>query len=94
MTADDVRSVRLSMGLTQTQFGRLLGVHGLTVSKWERGVLGPPHYQQALISSFRTAAERRPDIGETIAALLVGAGLGVALFETLRAAFEPEKRRR
>lgn len=37
VTADAVRELRMSMGLTQTQFGKLLGVVKRTVSNWERG---------------------------------------------------------
>jgi len=88
MTGDEVRRIRTSLGLTQEQLASLVGVHGLTVSKWERGLLQANPYQSALISSFEAAASRRPGIGTTVAGLLVGAGIGLALYEILRAAFD------
>ena len=44
--------MRESLGLTQADFASLLGVHSMTVSKWERGVTEPTPYQQALINEF------------------------------------------
>jgi len=34
-----VKNARAKCGLSQPLFGQLMGVHGMTVSKWERGVL-------------------------------------------------------
>lgn len=73
MTPAQIRSLRISINLTQEHFAQLLGVHSLTVSKWERGLLKPQPYHQALMGSFFKARERTPDIGDTIANLLVGA---------------------
>ena len=93
MTPEAMRAARVSLGVTQTEFANLLGVHALTVSKWERGLLRPTPYQEALIASFRRAADRKPDIGEVVAAALVGAGVGVALYYLLSAAFDDQKKR-
>jgi DNA-binding transcriptional regulator YiaG len=38
MRATDVRRLRKRLGLTQARFGRLLGVHRVTVARWESGV--------------------------------------------------------
>lgn len=88
MTPDDVRILRQDLCLTQTQLAQLLGVHSLTVSKWERALLGPSPYHAALMCSFKQAARREPSIGRAIAHLLTSAGIGLALFHLLRAAFE------
>lgn len=38
MTADEVRRIRRGLGLTQKQFGNLIGgVHRRTIRKWENG---------------------------------------------------------
>lgn len=34
-TGDGIRKMRVKLGLTQAQFGKLLGVSALSVSKWE-----------------------------------------------------------
>lgn len=39
---DDLKSLRESYGLNQTQFARLLRVHRNTWVKWERGEQEPP----------------------------------------------------
>ena len=35
-TGEGIRKMRTKLGLTQAQFGKLLGVSALSVSKWER----------------------------------------------------------
>lgn len=36
-SAHQVRALRRSLGLTQTQFGKRMGVTWVTVSRWENG---------------------------------------------------------
>ncbi len=40
MTGEEVRQIRKRLGLTQAEFARLVGVHLVTVSRWEKGALG------------------------------------------------------
>ncbi|MFH1748333.1 MAG: helix-turn-helix domain-containing protein [Planctomycetota bacterium] len=87
-SAAAVIEVRLKLDLTQVQLASLLGVHPLTVSKWERGLLSPTPYQSAILDSFKLAGERNPKAGETAIKLLVGAGVAVALYFLLKAALE------
>ena len=100
MTPTDVTALREGLGLTQAQFATLLGVHSLTVSKWERGLLVPAPYQVALMQSFARSRQREPDIGTIIGGALLAAGVGAALFMLLKPAFEearaprPKKARR
>ncbi|MCB9760761.1 MAG: helix-turn-helix domain-containing protein [Alphaproteobacteria bacterium] len=90
MLPGQIRELRISLGFTQGQFAQLLGVHSLTVSKWERGLLSPSPRQVALMNSFQTATVNQPDIGTVVAGLLVGAGISAALFFILKAAFEDD----
>ena len=87
MSPSEVANIRSSLGLTQAQLAQLLGVHPLTVSKWERGVATPTPHQAAMLQSFKQAAAKQPGIGEVVAGVLVGAGLGLALYHLLKAAF-------
>lgn len=48
----DVARLRRQHGLTQTRLARLVGVHPMTVSKWERGVLEPGPFERAILSSL------------------------------------------
>lgn len=91
MTGAEVSQTRTKLGLTQVQLASLLGVHPLTVSKWERGVSGPSPHQEALLNSFQKATKSQVDIGETVATLLVTAGVALALFALLGAAFGKKK---
>lgn len=63
-----------------------------------RGVVTPPAHEAALLDTFAKAAKRKPDVGDGVVAALVGAGIGLALFLVLNAAFteapEPSARRR
>jgi len=91
MSPEEIRSLRQSLQMTQDQFAQLMGMHSLTVSKWERGILQPNPYQAALMQSFKKAKERKPDIGDFVKGLIVGAGIGIALYHLLNAAFEEEE---
>jgi len=50
--------LRQRLGLSQSAFAELLGVHAMTVSKWERGVLKPGAHQQRLLKALARAPER------------------------------------
>ena len=50
--------LRQRLGLSQSAFAKLLGVHAMTVSKWERGVLEPSAHQQRLLKALARAPER------------------------------------
>ena len=91
MGPGEIKSLRQSLGMTQDHFAQILGVHTLTVSKWERGVLQPSPYHLALMQSFTRAARNEPGIGTKAVNLLVAAGIGYALFKLLEAAFEEEE---
>ena len=39
MTSEEVRRIRARLGLTGRAFGELVGVHEMTVSRWENGHL-------------------------------------------------------
>jgi putative transcriptional regulator len=91
MTGAEIKALREALDLTQVQLAQLLGVHPLTLSKWERGGPGgPTPHQLALLESFRVARAARQDIGPTVAGLLVTAGVALALFKLLEAAFGGE----
>lgn len=79
MDSNEIVELRRRLGLTQAEFGQLFGAHGMTVSKWERGVLMPTSYQAALMDQFDRTAQQRADPSEQVKKLLVGAGVVAAL---------------
>lgn len=87
MTAKEISATRKRLDLTQVQLATLVGVHPLTVSKWERGAGSPPPHQEALLTSFQKAANSNAGIGETAKSLLVTAGVALAIFVILQVAF-------
>ena len=56
VTADDVRVIRCSLGLTQRAFADLLGVALNTVRAWEQGINEPNGASQHLIRLIDTLA--------------------------------------
>lgn len=50
MTPDEIRELRLKMGLTQTEFGKLIDAPQLMVSRWERNVYRPNKFYRALLA--------------------------------------------
>jgi len=52
-----LKPLRLRLDLSQRQLGELLGVHEMTVSKWERGVLEPNEHQKRILRALTDAAE-------------------------------------
>jgi DNA-binding transcriptional regulator YiaG len=57
MDADDLKAARAGLGLTQAQLAAELGVHAMTVSKWETGQRRIPEPVARLVQ--RLVAERR-----------------------------------
>ena len=79
--------MRTALHINQEVLGRLLGVHAMTVSKWERGMSVVPAYQSALLECFRLAVERDMSVGTRANVALHFAGVAVALHMLLGAAF-------
>jgi putative transcriptional regulator len=80
MDAEFIFTLRRDLGLSQSEFGQLFGSHSMTVSKWERALLSPSAYQQALMQRFRqTADAQKAQSQEQVKNLLVGAGVVAAL---------------
>jgi putative transcriptional regulator len=80
MPPEQVLALRNALGLSQVQFAQLFGVHFMTVSKWERGLVIPSPYQVALMHQFaQTAAAQAQQAQEAVKNLLVGAGVVAAL---------------
>lgn len=80
---EDYRRLRNEMGVTQNDLAQLLGVHPMTVSKWERGILTADFYQRSLIESFWIAERNRPGtIRKAIHKMKLG-GVGPALLVAL-----------
>lgn len=45
----DIRSVRKLTGMSQSEFGRYLGIPVVNIQHWEQGVSSPPKYVLDLI---------------------------------------------
>lgn len=78
MNASEIRKLRDQLGLNQAEFAQLVGVHSITVSKWERDEAVPSSYQKALFDQFRAGARNRK-VRETLKDILIGAGVILAL---------------
>ena len=83
-----VRQVRSSLGLSQAQLGALLGVHQMTVWKWEGGQSAPTPHQWAMLERFLEAHDRDDQIGAKAIRWLASAGVAFALFMLLKTVFD------
>jgi putative transcriptional regulator len=85
MTGLEIRSIRQLLGLNQAQFAQLMGVHAITVSKWESGTTSPTDYQVAFLNQYREAAAKNRQVREELKGLLITAGVIAAVFFLLKA---------
>lgn len=85
MTGSEIRSIRLLLGLNQAQFGQLMGVHAITVSKWESEITAPTAYQEAFLSQYRVAAKEK-QVRDDLKGVLIAAGVIAAVILLLTAA--------
>ena len=83
---DYYRRIRDALGLTQSDFGSLVGAHAVTVSRWENGKLRPDAHQRALLASFQTAIDRDAPIRPDLDAVIGSCGPVYALYLVLHAA--------
>ena len=59
MKPPEIRTLRADLGTNQHQLAQLLGVHWITVSRWERGKKDPSPYHVAMLLAFRARAKGR-----------------------------------
>jgi len=60
MTGEELRDLRLALGLTQVQMGGLLGVHRNTIRRYEVGERRiTAHFALFVVESARRLAEER-----------------------------------
>jgi len=85
MDKAQIHGLREDLKLNQTQFAGLMGVHPITVSRWERGKISPTPYQSAFLDEFKKAA-RDKAVRNTVAAVLIAAGIVAAVYLLLQAA--------
>ncbi len=56
---DEIREIRLRLGLSQTELGAILGVHYKTVERWELGHGKPSPLALKQISRLQRKANKR-----------------------------------
>jgi DNA-binding transcriptional regulator YiaG len=83
LNAVEIANLRSKLSLNQVEFAQLVGVHPITVSKWERGVAAPTAYQTALFAQFQEGAKDQ-EVRQTLKQVLVAAGVILALALLLR----------
>lgn len=56
MSAQEIKSIRSKMGMTQTEFADALGVSQMAVSHWENGLRRPSGSAEILIKMLKKQA--------------------------------------
>lgn len=87
MIPAQIVELRGRAGWTQGQLAQLVGVHAITVSKWERSRLVPTLWQSALMEAFAFALDLDPEVGRRAVAALPSKGSPAAVYEILRVRF-------
>jgi len=67
MKAEEIKALRLRLGLTQTELAAEIGVHRVTVANWETGGKSPlPIVQRALadLDARRSRVQARASQGD------------------------------
>lgn len=91
MNPQEIVGVREQLKLGQTELASLMGVHPMTVSRWERGLVPPSGYQCALLTEFQRAA-RDKAFRKTFSAALIATGIMSGLYLLLGAARRVKER--
>lgn len=93
--AERVQSTRERLGLTQTEFARLMGVSLPTVQRWEYGKTEPPYLQSDIIHQINNNIEaiereeerRNTHIGEILKMLSIGSGVSYGMYRLFEIIF-------
>ena len=80
MTASEIRSLRARLKLGQAEFAQMLGVHPMTVSRWEQGLLSPTAYHEVWMKEFNTAVVKDDAVANILKGVLIGAGIAAAVY--------------
>lgn len=84
----EIRNIRKRMNLTQSQFAQLIGVHSMTVSRWERpdAKAKPNNYQIQQLRMLDQGADTMNEDGWTQFQQLFAMGLFVGALALVVAA--------
>lgn len=82
MNAAEIKAARNTLGVSQSGLADLLGVHPVTVSNWERGVLTPTTWQGALLRAL-AKSPRASEVHAHYQAAGLAAALSVGLEHAL-----------
>ena len=80
MTPNEIRSLRTSLKLGQAEFAQMLGVHPMTVSRWEQEALSPTVYHEVWMKEFNAAVAKDETVGNILKGVLIGAGIAAAIY--------------
>jgi hypothetical protein len=80
------RLLREHLDLTQSELAYMLGVHAMTVSKWERGIAYPSPYNMQQLGLLALGASRMVESDRLAfrGLLAIGSGVGALAFVVMR----------
>ena len=82
----DYLNIRAALRMTQAEFARVLNIHQMTISRWERGVLIPGAREAAILEGLKQLPpEHLPDLGRRMQSALVLRGELAAYGELIAA---------
>lgn len=86
MKATELKEIRDRLGMTQSELANVLGVHSMSISKWELGKNPIPVYHASILDVFSMAVKRNPEIGEEVKVFIYSDGQVYALYKIMECA--------
>jgi DNA-binding transcriptional regulator YiaG len=60
-TPERIRALRTKLGLKQIELADLLGIHAITISRWEQGHYEPSSLAEEKLDKLARKADRKKD---------------------------------
>jgi len=94
MTGTEIRQLRLSLGMSNRGFAKLMGVAPSTVFRWEQAVDEAPRLSEMHLGVLQVLRDRAPvegrELGDALRRTLVTGGLMKALYLVLQPGYADE----
>jgi DNA-binding XRE family transcriptional regulator len=84
METTHIKILRQKLHLAQAQLAQVLGVHSITVARWESGTAKPNDYQAGMLNAFEVASHNE-QVVRALGAELITQGAIAAVYLLLNA---------
>jgi transcriptional regulator with XRE-family HTH domain len=79
LSPGEIKTIREALGMSQVKFASLLGVHPLTVSRWERGEVTPDGATARLLEALEQGLQKKKPEPDMVRQILKAVATGAAI---------------